>query len=182
MKEFFFCTNPLVAFKPGPGYIFHGGKPRFEAAFFTIDAVNNFHDLDYPGHNLFFVYTRGDGMMQLFLLVVTQNIDRATTKLDVALKQAGAWHATCLNLEDEKKYGKKSSYHFLTEFNLLTPGLKILHLQGVNKYVVSYTDGVKSFDSPPVMDQFLVSLGYNDLQLESGHQNVYAPKAKRGLL
>lgn len=179
MKEFFFCTNPLVAFKPGTGYIFHSSKPRFEAAFFTIDGVKDFHDTDYAGRNLFFVYTRGDGMIQLFLLVITQNIDRASTKLDAALKQAAAWQATCLNLEDEKKYGKKSRYHFLTEFNLLTPGLRILHLEGFNKYVVSYTDGIKSFDSLEAMDKFMVSLGYNDLQLESRHQNVYAPKAKR---
>lgn len=180
MKEFFFCTNPLVTFKPGTGYIFHASKPRFEAAFFTIDAVNNVHHLNYPGRNLFFIYTRGDGIMQLFLLVVTQNIDRATTKLDFALKQAAAWYAACLNLEDEKKYGKKSSYQFLTEFNLLTPGLRVLHLEGINKYVVSYPEGVNSFDSLEAMDKFLVSLGYNDLQLESGHQNVYAPTAKRG--
>jgi hypothetical protein len=176
MKEFFFCNNPLLVFKPDTGYIFHSVKPRFYALFFTIDAVTNFSNLDYGGHNLFFVYTRGDGRMQLFLLVVSQNIDRAASKLDVVLKQAAAWHATCLNLEDEKKYGKKSSYHFLEEFNLLTPGLKLLYLEGINKYVVSYPDGVRSFDGPEAMDRFLVSLGYNDLQLQTGHQNVYAPK------
>jgi hypothetical protein len=179
MKEFFLCHNPLLVFKEGmTGYVFHAGKPRFLAAFFTIDPVKEFYHLDYLGPNLIFVYTRGDGSTQLFLLVVTQNIDRAITKLDTALQQAASWHATCLDVEDQKKYGKKSSYHFLTDLNLITPGLKILHLPGVDKYILSYPQGVKSFDSLKAMDKFMTSLGYNDLQLEGGHQNVYAPGAK----
>lgn len=179
MKDFFFCSNPLVTFKPGSGYIFHSAKPRFQAAFFTIDALKDFKHLDYPGRNLFVVYTRGDGMMLLFLLLVIQNIDRATAKLDAALQQAAAWYVTCQNLEDEKKFGKKGSYHFLNDFNVLTPGLNVLHLEGIDKYIVSYPDGVKSFDNAQAMDQFMVSCGYNDLQLETGYQNVFAPALKR---
>jgi hypothetical protein len=125
------------------------------------------------------VYTRGDGTVLLLLLLVIQNIDRATSKLDAALGQAAAWYVTCQNLEDEKKYGKRGTYHFLTEFNVLTPGLCVLHLEGIDKYIVSYADGVKSFDDAEAMDKFMVSLGYNNLQLETGYQNVYAPDTKR---
>ena len=178
MKDFFFCSNPLLTFKAGSGYLFHSAKPRFQAAFFTLDAIKDFKHLDYRGRNLFVVYTRGDGMVLLILILVIQNIDRATVKLDAALKQAAAWYVTCQNLEDEKKHGKRGSYHFLTNFNVLTPGLNVLHLEGIDKYILSYADGVKSFDNLEAMDKFMVSLGYNSLQLETGYQNVYAPDVK----
>jgi len=176
MKEFFFCSNPFVSFMPGSGYFFHAGKPRFQASFFTLGAGKDFTHLDYPGHNLFLVYTRGDGRIIIILLLIIQNIDRATTKLEASLQQAAAWYATCQNLEDEKKYGKRGTYHFLAEFNVLTPGLSVIHLEGIDKYIVSHPGGVKSFDKPQAMDEFMVSLGYNHLQLEMGHYNVYAPK------
>lgn len=83
MKEFFFCTNPVVTYKAGSGYLFHSAKPRFQAAYFTIETSKDFKHLDYPGRHLFVVFTRGDGMMLLMLLLVTQNIDLATSKLDV---------------------------------------------------------------------------------------------------
>ena len=179
MKDFFFCSNPFVKIKAGSGYLFHSAKPRFQAAFFTIDATKDFKHLDYRGRNLFVVYTRGDGMVLLVLLLVIQNIDRATVKPDASLQQAAAWYVTCQNLEDEKKYGKRGSYHFLTDFNMLTPGLNVLHLEGIDKYIVSYSDGVKSFDNQVAMDKFMVSLGYDDPQLENGYLNVYAPDVKR---
>ncbi len=180
MEDFFLCLNPLLVFRETmTGYVYHSGKPRFFAAFFTIDPVKGFYHLDYPGRNLVFVYTRGDGHMQVFLLIVSQNIDRATSKLDTALKQAAAWHTTCLNLEDQKKYGKQSSFYFLTDFNLLTPGLKIMHLAGIDKYVLSYPDGIKSFDNARAMDEFMTeTLGYNEVQLETGHHNVFVPGTK----
>lgn len=179
MKEFFFCSNPLVTFKAGTGYFFHSVKPRYHAAFFTIDATKDFNHINYPGRNVFVVYSRGDGELILFLLLVLQNIDRATTKLDASLSEAAAWFVTCQNLEDEKRFGKKGSYHFPTEYNVLTPGLSILHLEASNKYLVSYEGGVKSFDDAVAMDKFLVSVGYNNLQLEMGHQNIFNPRAKR---
>ena len=115
--------------------------------------------------------------MVLFLLLALQNIDRATTKFDNFLSEA-AWFTTCQNLEDEKRFDKKGSYYFPTEFNVLTPGLSVLYLEVSNKYLVSYEGGVKSFDEAVPIDKFLVSVGYNNLQLEMGHQNVFNPDAK----
>ena len=180
MKDFFLCNNPLLVFSEGmTGYVFHAGKPRFLAAFFTIDPVKRFFELDYGGHNLLFVYTRADGDMQLFLLIVKQNIDRAIAKLDQALEQAAAWHVTCLNAVDQKKYGGQSRFNFLADYNVLTPGLKVLELPEIKKYVLSYPEGIKPFGNREAMDKFMVSLGYNDLQLETGFQNVFAPDVKR---
>ncbi|MEO6915817.1 MAG: hypothetical protein ABI151_09355 [Chitinophagaceae bacterium] len=174
MKEFFFCHNPFQTFKPGSGYFFHAAKPRFQASYSTLDAGKGFSHIDHQGSHLFVVYTRGDGQIIIILLCIAQNIDRATTKLEASLQQAAAWYVSCQNLEDEKTYGKKGTYHFLTEFNVLTPGLAVIHLEGIDKYIVSHPGGVKSFDKAQAMDEFMVSLGYNDLQLEMGHYNMYA--------
>ncbi|MEO6915242.1 MAG: hypothetical protein ABI151_05865 [Chitinophagaceae bacterium] len=60
------------------------------------------------------MYTRGDGTLLLFLLLVTQNIDRATTKLDGTLSQAAAWFVACQNIEDEKSMVKEENPRKLT--------------------------------------------------------------------
>jgi hypothetical protein len=176
MKDFYICHNPLYTFTGGiTAYVFHAGKPRFFAALFTIDP-KDFHPLNYDGRNLPFLYRRGDGHLQLFLILVTQDIDRAGGKLDAALKQAASWHASALNAEDEKNYGKRSAMNLLPDYNALTPAMKVIQLPAVNKYILCEPKGVSSFDTPEAMDQFMTdTLGYNDLQLESGNQNVYDP-------
>lgn len=119
-----------------------------------------------------FVYKRGDGLEQLFILMIDQNIDRATVKLPVALKEAMRWYISVLNKEDTIKYGKSSQVALFSDLNLLTPGLQIVHLEKLNKYILSYPDGIKTFDDSRSMDTFNHStLGYAHLQLEDGYFN-----------
>lgn len=177
MPQFFLCHNPIAKNPPAwLDYVYHAEKPKFFAGLMEIDPNKPFVPLDHGGRNQLFLYTRGDGHMRLFLLLVFQNLDRATSKLDTTLKQAAGWYISSLNVTDEKQFGKRGSYTFLEDFNVLTPGLCILELPWITKLIVSYEAGIKSFDDAIAMDQFLSkTLGYNNLQLETGNQNVYDP-------
>ena len=172
MSTFFLCHNPLsVPAENRAGYIYHYTKPRFFAHLLTIDFSNPpFKHIHYRGANIMFVYKRGDGLEQFFILMADQNIDRATTKLPVALQEAMRWYSSVLTKEDTIKYGKPSQVALFGDFNLLTPGLQIVHLQKLNKYIVSYPDGIKTFDDSLSMDVFNHStLGYPHFQLEDGY-------------
>ena len=174
MSTFFLCHNPLsVPAEDRAGYIYHYTKPRFFAHLLTIDPTRSaLRHIHYSGANIMFVYIRGDGLQQLFALVVDQNIDRATTKLPVALKQAVQWYTTVLNKEDTIKYGKPSQVGLFSDLNLLTPGLQIVHLEKSGKFIVSYPDGIKTFDDSRSMDDSTHStLGYAHFQLEDGYFN-----------
>ena len=103
-----------------------------------IDPNKPFVPLDHGGRNRLFLYSRGDGHKRLFLLFVFQNLDRATTKFDMTLKQAASWYVSGLNMTDEKQCGKPGNYMFLEDYNLLTPGLCILELPCVGRLIVSY--------------------------------------------
>lgn len=109
--------------------------------------------------------------MRLFVLLVDE--PRFSKSLYTAVENAVPWYTTVLNLDDEKKYGKRSSYQFLNDFNLLTPGLQIVHIARINKFILSTHGGITSFDDPIAMDRFLSQeLHYSDLQLEEGSQNI----------
>lgn len=174
MSTFFLCHNPLSVPAEGrAGYIYHYSKPRFFAHLLTIDLTrSDLKHIHYSGANIMFLYIRGDGLQQLFALMVDQNIDRATTKLPAALKQAMQWYTTVLNKEDTIKYGKPSQVGLFSDLNLLTPGLQIVHLEKLGKFIVSYPDGIKTFDDSRSMDDFTHStLGYAHLQLQDGYFN-----------
>ncbi|MCK9402305.1 MAG: hypothetical protein M0Q26_02800 [Chitinophagaceae bacterium] len=182
MSNFYLCHNPVMH-NPESSihYVYHEDSPRFFAGLMEIIPANTFNHFAYGNRNKLFIYLRGDGQMQLYLLLVYQNLDRATVKMDKALKEAVIWYCSALNMEDEKKYGKQSKFKLLQNYNLLTPGLQIVHLEGIDRYLLSYDSGVKSFDSPLAMDRFLsVDLKYTDLQLEEGNHNVFNPSLKEG--
>jgi len=174
MSTFFLCHNPLsVPAENKAGYIYHYTKPRFFGHLLTIDFTRSpLKHIHYAGANIMFVYKRGDGIEQWFILMIDQNIDRATVKLPVGLKEAMRWYTSVLNKEDTVKYGKPSQVGLFTDLNLLTPGLQVIHLEKLHKYILSYPGGVKTFDDSRSMDTFSHStLGYAQLQLEDGYFN-----------
>lgn len=173
--NFYLCQNPLAKKTTGwVNFIYHSEKPRFFAGLQEIDLSAGFKLVNIAGPHQLFIYNRGDGHTQLFLFVVFQNLDRST-KLNAEIKKAAAWYVTILNKEDEIKYGHRSSYTFLQDFNAITPGLQIIQHNRMGTFLVSYDGGVKGFDSQPAMDQFLSkTMGYTDLQLEKGNINVLA--------
>jgi hypothetical protein len=172
--SFFLCHNPIGVLPKGcVGYVYHSGKPRFLAGMLKIDPAGTLQDLDYDGYNVLFRYVAGDGIEQVYLLLVAQNIDRATTKLTRALQEAAEWYVDCLSKTDVKMYNKNSQWSFFSDFNLFTPGVQVVHLKITDKYLLSFEDGVKTFDDMKTMDQFLrQSLGFTDVHLEAGSHNV----------
>ena len=175
MLDFFLCNNPTARKPEGMvDYIYHNGKPRFFSGVIELDLFQELKPLDYGLPNKIFIYKRGDGYIRFFLLLVDQHMGRVSSPLLAALKNAAAYYTTVLNMTDENRYGKESSLQFLMDYNLLTPGLQVLHLSKINQYLVSYNGGVRSFDNPQAMDQFLNrELKYNDFQLETGNHNVF---------
>ncbi len=175
MSKFFLCHDPLsVPSESKAGYIYHYSKPRFFAHVLSIDvaAAHPFNHIHYAGGNKMFIYKRGDGRERLFIIMVDQNLDRATVKIAPALKEAAVWYTATLNKDDTKTYGKSSQVSLLSDLNLLTPGLQIVHLKKLDKFILSYPDGVKTFDDSRSMDAFTnKTLGYSHLQLEDGYFN-----------
>lgn len=182
MFNFYLCHNPLANDPENSKiYVYHAESPRFFAEMMEISHTKTFNHFAYVNRNKLFIYERGDGYMQLYLLFVYQNLERATVKIDKALKEAVSWYCTALNGVDEKKYGKQSKFKLLQNYNLLTPGLQILYIEGLDKYLLSNDYGVKSFDTPQAMDQFLSNdLKYADIQLAGGNYNVFNPYLKKG--
>ena len=62
-------------------------------------------------------YERGDGNERLFIVMVDQNLDRATVNLRPVVKEAALWYTNVLNKEDAKIYGKSSSVSVLADLN-----------------------------------------------------------------
>ena len=174
MNSFYLCINPLSPPPEGvSGYIFHYDKPRFFASIQSLDHEAEFKDLHATGNNIVFQYKRGDGLQQLVLLVIDQQIDKATAKVTEALRQAAGWYAGCLARQDAATYSK-SSWSLMMDYNKMTPGLQVIELTTFNKYLVSQPEGLFTFDDPDAMDNFLFAeLEYSDEQLEEGYHNYF---------
>ena len=148
------------------------------AALFSIDADKH-AEINYDGLNFLFRYVRGEGYEQMYLLMLTDNIDRTTTtKLSQTLQQAAAWYVTCVSEEDKKIYGKKSLWTLLEDYNTLMPGVKLLHIKKPNAFLLCYPAGVRTFASREAVNTFLnKSLNY-PLALMNSTLTVYEGKPR----
>jgi hypothetical protein len=165
LSSFFICQNPLAVFVEGlSSHIYHEAKPRFMSALFSIDADKyveiNFNGLNYP-----FLYIRGDGYRQMYVLIITDMIDRSnTTKLSHILQQAAAWYVTCMNKLDEKIYGR-GLWSTLNDYHFTMPGIQVLEIKNAQASLLFYTGGVRTFKSDEELSKFLVkTLNYPDTE------------------
>ena len=176
--RFFLCRNPLATFPEGLiSHVYHARKPRFMSALFSIDA-NKPIDINYDGLNLLFRYVRGDGYEQMYVLILTDIIDRATTtKLVQTLEQAVAWYVTCIGEEDVKIYAKESFWTLLSDYSTLMPGVKLLHIKKPNALLLCYPGGVRTFASREAVNTFLnKSLNYPETLMNSTTVTLYERK------
>ena|ERR1700687_4244092 len=170
MPRFFFCHSPLSVLPKGTaGFIYGFDKPRFFAIVTAFKDDSSFEDQNASGYSILFQYHRGDGHKQFYIIQVVQNIDKASVKMPAALWEAAGWYCSFLDHDDFKKYGKKGTWSFMQDFNLLTKGLQILRMPRLKKYLVSYANGLKTVNSDDELDIFLTkALQYQSFIVEEG--------------
>ena len=161
--SFNICYNPLANYSGGlVSYIYNDARPRFTAMLFRVDGQNdvqiNFNGLNYP-----FVYLRGDGQRQMYVLIMYDMIDRSTTvKLLDLLQKAAAWYVTWLNNTDQKIYGK-GSWSTPVDYHTSMPGVQVLQIEGSGALLLLYPGGVRTFKSDEELNKFLEDkLNYPD--------------------
>lgn len=174
MTHFYLCTNPLYQLPEGViSYMYSDKKPRFFATIHSISKGEDFKPVYLKGSHIIFRYIRGDGKHQLFIICLIRHLDRAATSLTLSLRQAAGWYCSCMASRDAPEYGK-CSWSLLADFNVLTPGLQVIHYEQADRYVLSFPTGVYTFADHQSMDEFLSEvLEYNDRQLESGNTNIF---------
>jgi hypothetical protein len=178
LSLYFICDNPLLKLSGGlVHHIYRRGKPRFLAALFILETDKE-STLNYDGLNLPFRYIRGDGMEQLFVLIMRDIIDRSTTtKFNQFLEETAQYYLTCMSTQDHKKYGKKGFLAFLNPYNDYMPEVTLLELSKANSFVLFYPAGVSTFKSVEDASQFLIKeLHYNKGLMEKACVNVLAPQ------
>ena len=127
---------------------------------------------------LLFRYVRGDGYEQMYVIILTDIIDRATTtKLSQTLQRAVGWYVTCINEEDEKIYAKEGLWTLLSDYNSLMQGVKLLHIKKANTFLLCYPAGVRTFDNREAVNTFLnKSLNYPGTLTGSTTLTIYERK------
>jgi hypothetical protein len=170
MSKFFFCHSPFAVMPKGAaGFIYGYDKPRFFAIVTAFSDDNTFEDQNASGYRLLFQYNRGDGHDQFYIIQVMQNIDKASVNFPATLLKAAAWYWTFLNRDDQKKYGKKSTWSYLRDFSVLTKHLQILRMPTLKKYLVSYPNGLKTVQGEMALESFLTkALQYPAHIIEEG--------------
>lgn len=146
LSSFFICQNPLAVFVESlASHIYHEAKPRFMSALFKVDA-SNFVEINRNGLNYPFLYARGDGQKQMYVIMITDMIDRSsTTRLTLSLQQAAAWYVTCLNKADEKIHGRVL-WSTLSDYHSTMPGVQVLQVQNSGALLLFYPGGVRTFE------------------------------------
>lgn len=168
--NFLICDNPLGIYQSHfVTSIYHESKPRFMASLFRIDP-ENFVELTLNGINYPFMYVRGDGYQQMFVLIIWDMRDRSTTtKFSQLLKLAAAWYTQCLNKVNEKVYGI-SSWRTMSDYHYSMPGIQVLQVKSPGPLLVFYHAGVRTFSTDEDVRIFLeTKLNYPDTEgLEVG--------------
>ena len=182
LSLYFMCDSPILKLSGGlVHHIYRRGKPRFLAALFILETDKE-STLNYDGLNLPFRYIRGDGMENLFVLIMRDIIDRSnTTKLNQFLEEAAHYYVTCMSALDHKKYEKKCSLAFLNQYNDFMPEVTLLELSAASSFVLFYPAGISTFKTAEEASQFLIKeLHYNEGLMEVAYVNVLAPQKGKG--
>jgi hypothetical protein len=178
LSLYFICDSPIFKLSGGLlHHIYRRGKPRFLAALFILDPYKE-SALNYDGLNLPFRYVRGDGQEHLFVLIIRDIIDRTTTtKLNQFLQEAAHYYVSCLSAQDQKKYEKKSSWAYLSQYNDFMPEVTLLELSAASSFVLFYPAGISTFKSIEDASEYLIKeLHYNEGLMEEACVNVLAPQ------
>ena len=155
-RSFNICFDPLAIYVGGKVCsIYNKAKPRFTAMVFRADEQKDLK-INYDGLKYPFIYVRGDNQQQIYVLIIEDIIDQATTsKLLDRLQRAATWYVACLNKRDEKIYGK-SSWITPDDYHSSMPGIQVLKMQKSSALLLFYTSGIRTFNKEDEVIKFLV--------------------------
>jgi hypothetical protein len=176
MKEFYVCHNPFMQFAEGVvHYLCNASKPRFFALVRKVDLSRPF-SIGCSGHNIGFVYQGPDGTISFMIMIINQYIDKLKNDNFLPLlRDAVVFYTRYLGHEDNKKLSGKTGYKLFEDYNPLTPGMQIFHLQSQNTYILSHPLILKTFESIEGALEYLEEqFAYKDEQLVEGRVNVIA--------
>lgn len=118
-------------------------------------------------YNIGFLYKGPNDCVKLFYIIVIKQHDRSGDEaMAKALKETVNWYANCLRKVNPVVEGKTDGYMLLKDYNQSTPGLQILHLPKLERFILSFKRGITSFSDDKAMFHFCQEvLGYKEEQL-----------------
>lgn len=165
----FLCDNPLADNSEGVvNFVYRFRHPYF----FGIIRDVNIMDaksccLEEYGPNIGFMYKSPDNQLKVFYVVVIKRHGSGTSeRIKKALLETANWYANCLNEANPGDGTNKGGFMLLKDYTKDTPGLQILHITGVNPFIVSFEKGITSFGDEKEMFRFFYEvLGYSEKHL-----------------
>lgn len=165
----FLCNNPVAE---NPEEIVHFVYRFKQPYFFGCIREVNIMDakstaIEEFGPNIGFMYKDPDDRLKVFYIIVIRHHGSGKTeKMRKALQETANWYANCLNLQNPGSGDKKGGYMLLRDYAKETPGLQILHITKLNRFIVSMERGITSFGDEKDMFRFFYEvLGYKEKQL-----------------
>lgn len=175
LSSFLICHNPLAAYLEGMLWqIYHEAKLRFMAALFAVDADKHV-ELNFDGLNYPFLYVRGDGDYLMYVIVITDIIDRSsTTKLSGMLEQGTIWYVKYLSTNDEKDHAI-GSWCTPVDYHSTMPGIQVMRVKNSGALLFFYPGGVRTFKRIEEVGGFLQkTLNYRHPGGLKGMINIYS--------
>jgi len=177
----YICNNPFVKLRQGyEAQMYHSDSPRYFSCVRSIDLKSGKPIVMEPGHNFGFMHITPEGEVQLFFILVDDNLNRAPwPKLQKKLHEQAQFYIDQFALQHYKGKDKKGSWSLLRDYNAVTPGLKIILLQQQDIYLVSHRAGICTCDTEDEVFDFLIDLlEYPEELLEQGDFNVINAQKK----
>ena len=170
-SQFYLMENPKEV-DISDKYIFHSKSPKFIAQIHSFEEDIDMLTFSTIGENIAFYYINTYGLKELYMLVVVEDFGNNNEKIQSKLKRMADWWTSYLVWEDQQNLRKGGTSFSLVDFNEKCIGLKIIHSDSDNKWLVIYKGLTKVFESEQEMDYFLTAkLNFTDEQLEKGAIN-----------
>jgi hypothetical protein len=176
MTHYFLCHNPMGIKPEGfVDYIYNSHRPRFFAGLLELDPDKPVPDMDYEGCNVLFSYTTATGVKKHFILIASQNIDKASEKkLTLQLHDAAKFYVYCLSAEDVKQHNKQGGWFILEPYSALLPDVQLLQNKKHGNFLLSYSDGIKTLGSFEEVKTYMHEvLEYDEKIVKGGMLNSY---------
>lgn len=178
-SDFFLCHAPHAKYPPQVvTQIYHDGSPRFFGSLVLVDFTGIKRlSVNFGGVNMPFIYHHPEEGSRFYILVLDKRSRQYSSNLEEMLIKTALWYSTYLHQSGRVK-SKLIEWEIFQPFNERTPGLRIIELAGHDTWMLSFPEGVKTFDTQTEMDEYMEKvLGYSEDQLTSGYVNSVGTRA-----